>query len=45
MKPHEFVKYGLGCLENLADLGDTCARDAREKLKVVVCSVYCLRNS
>ncbi|XP_058207746.1 diacylglycerol kinase 7-like isoform X4 [Rhododendron vialii] len=36
VKPHEFVKYGLGCLENLADLGDTCARDAREKLKVVV---------
>ncbi|KAG5559621.1 hypothetical protein RHGRI_009222 [Rhododendron griersonianum] len=36
VKPHEFIKYGLGCLENLADLGDTCARDAREKLKVVV---------
>ncbi|CAL0325598.1 unnamed protein product [Lupinus luteus] len=36
VKPHEFVRYGLGCLELLAGLGDTCAKETREKLRVVV---------
>lgn len=36
MKPHEFVNYGLGCLEKLAELGDSCAKETREKLRVVV---------
>ncbi|XAR51207.1 Diacylglycerol kinase [Bertholletia excelsa] len=36
VKPHEFVQYGLGCLEKLAELGDSCAKETREKLRVVV---------
>ncbi|CAI9787441.1 unnamed protein product [Fraxinus pennsylvanica] len=36
VKPHEFVQYGLACLENFARLGDTCAKETREKLRVVV---------
>ncbi|KAF8033845.1 hypothetical protein BT93_C0188 [Corymbia citriodora subsp. variegata] len=36
VKPHEFVSYGLGCLEKLASLGDQCAKEIREKLRVVV---------
>ncbi|KAH7846483.1 hypothetical protein Vadar_014516 [Vaccinium darrowii] len=36
VKPHEFVNYGLGCLEKLAELGDSCAKETREKLRVVV---------
>ncbi|KAL5699835.1 diacylglycerol kinase (ATP) [Ranunculus cassubicifolius] len=36
VKPPEFVHYGLACLENLASLGDYCAREIREKLRVVV---------
>lgn len=37
VKPHEFVQYGLGCLEKLAALGDNCAKETREKIRVVVC--------
>ncbi|KAL9151036.1 hypothetical protein ABFS82_11G027200 [Erythranthe guttata] len=36
VKPHEFVQYGLSCLEKFASLGDTCAKETREKLRVVV---------
>ncbi|CAK9139087.1 unnamed protein product [Ilex paraguariensis] len=36
VKPHEFVEYGLGCLEKFASLGDSCAKETREKLRVVV---------
>ncbi|KAL3535320.1 hypothetical protein ACH5RR_003781 [Cinchona calisaya] len=36
VKPHEFVQYGLGCLEKFSDLGDSCAKEVREKLRVVV---------
>ncbi|KAL6973708.1 diacylglycerol kinase (ATP) [Sarracenia purpurea var. burkii] len=36
VKPHEFTQYGLGCLEKLAELGDTCAKETRGKLRVVV---------
>ena len=36
MKPHEFIQYGLGCLEKLAELGDSCAKETREKLRIVV---------
>ncbi|KAF1887676.1 hypothetical protein Lal_00040730 [Lupinus albus] len=35
VKPHEFVRYGLGCLEMLAGLGDSCAKETREKLRVM----------
>ena len=37
VKPHEFVQFGLGSLEKLASEGDTCAKETREKLRVVVC--------
>ncbi|PWA62273.1 ATP-NAD kinase-like domain-containing protein [Artemisia annua] len=36
VKPHEFIQYGLGCLEKLASLGDDCAKQTREKLRIVV---------
>ncbi|XP_024963070.1 diacylglycerol kinase 4-like [Cynara cardunculus var. scolymus] len=36
VKPHEFVEYGLGCLENFAALGDSCAKETRERLRIVV---------
>ncbi|KAH6818567.1 diacylglycerol kinase 7 [Perilla frutescens var. frutescens] len=36
VKPHEFVQYGLSCLENFANIGDSCAKATREKLKIVV---------
>ncbi|CAH1426689.1 unnamed protein product [Lactuca virosa] len=36
IKPHEFVQYGLACLENFASLGDTCAKETRERLRIVV---------
>ncbi|KAI7990990.1 Diacylglycerol kinase 7 [Camellia lanceoleosa] len=36
VKPHEFLHYGLGCLEMLADIGDSCAKETHEKLRVVV---------
>lgn len=40
VKPHEFVQYGLACLEIFANLGDNCAKATREKLKIVVC-IFC----
>ncbi|KAI9191158.1 hypothetical protein LWI28_004466 [Acer negundo] len=36
VKPNEFVEYGLGSLEKLGELGDICAKETREKLRVVV---------
>ncbi|CAA0809692.1 Diacylglycerol kinase 4 [Striga hermonthica] len=36
VKPHEFVQHGLYCLESFASLGDKCAQETREKLKIVV---------
>ncbi|KAK2976407.1 hypothetical protein RJ640_030392 [Escallonia rubra] len=36
VKPHEFVQYGLGCLEKFASLGDHCAKETREKLRIMV---------
>lgn len=36
VKPHEFIQYGLGCLEKFASLGDTCAKETRERLRIVV---------
>ncbi|PIN18228.1 Diacylglycerol kinase [Handroanthus impetiginosus] len=35
VKPHEFVQYGLCCLEKLASRGDNCAKETREKLRIV----------
>ena len=37
VKLHEFVQYGLKCLEMLARIGDSCAKDTCERLRVVVC--------
>ncbi|KAG4942592.1 hypothetical protein AAZX31_17G065100 [Glycine max] len=36
VKPHEFVRYGLSCLEMLAGLGDSCAKETRERIRVMV---------
>ncbi|KAL8488783.1 hypothetical protein ACS0TY_024911 [Phlomoides rotata] len=36
VKPHEFVQYGLACLESFASSGDSCAKETREKLRIVV---------
>ncbi|KAL9267043.1 Diacylglycerol kinase 7-like protein, partial [Drosera capensis] len=36
VKPNDFVQYGLGSLEHLVSRGDYCAKDAREKIRVVV---------
>ncbi|OMO94192.1 hypothetical protein CCACVL1_06124 [Corchorus capsularis] len=36
VKPHEFVRYGLGCLEKWGDNGDICAKETRESIRVVV---------
>lgn len=36
VKPHEFFDYGLVCLEKLASLGDYCARETREKMRIMV---------
>ncbi|KAK7372431.1 hypothetical protein VNO80_05809 [Phaseolus coccineus] len=35
VKPHEFVRYGLSCLEMLAGLGDSCAKETLERIKVM----------
>ncbi|KAF3615109.1 Diacylglycerol kinase 3 [Capsicum annuum] len=35
VKPNEFVQYGLSCLEKFAALGDTCAKETREKIRIV----------
>ncbi|KAK4344445.1 hypothetical protein RND71_037539 [Anisodus tanguticus] len=35
VKPHEFVQYGLSCLEKFAVLGDSCAKVTRERIRVV----------
>ena len=37
VKPDEFVNYGLVCLEKLAGLGDYCAKETRDKLRIMVC--------
>lgn len=37
VNPHEFVQYGLSCLEKFAALGDSCAKVTRERIRVVVC--------
>ncbi|KAL8468849.1 hypothetical protein ACS0TY_031888 [Phlomoides rotata] len=36
VKPHEFVKYGLSCLERFSSLGDDCAKEIRGKLRIAV---------
>ncbi|KAM7252733.1 hypothetical protein ACFE04_008242 [Oxalis oulophora] len=36
IKPQEFIQYGLGCLETLATRGDFCAKETREKLRIMV---------
>ncbi|BAT79844.1 hypothetical protein LR48_Vigan04g021700 [Vigna angularis] len=36
VKPHEFIRYGLACLEMLAALGDSCAEETRERLRILV---------
>ena len=42
VKPSDFIKYGLGCLERLADQGDHCAKEIRGKLRIMVGASYAL---
>lgn len=36
VKPHEFVQYGLACLETVAAEGDECAKECRARLRIMV---------
>uniref|UniRef100_A0A0E0K635 Diacylglycerol kinase n=1 Tax=Oryza punctata TaxID=4537 RepID=A0A0E0K635_ORYPU len=36
VKPSDFINYGLGCLEKLAEQGDNCAKTIRKKLRIMV---------
>ncbi|CAK8534423.1 unnamed protein product [Lathyrus sativus] len=36
VKPNEFIQYGLSCLETLASSGDTCAKETRERIRIMV---------
>ncbi|CAJ2637444.1 diacylglycerol kinase 7-like [Trifolium pratense] len=36
VKPPEFIKYGLGCLETLTAFGDICAKETRERIRIMV---------
>ncbi|KAL6012330.1 hypothetical protein ACLOJK_002815 [Asimina triloba] len=36
VNPSDFVQYGLACLERLACQGDTCAKESREKMRIMV---------
>ncbi|XP_076885067.1 diacylglycerol kinase 4-like [Bidens hawaiensis] len=36
IKPHEFVQYGLACIESFVDHGDCCAKETRERLRIIV---------
>ncbi|KAK4257629.1 hypothetical protein QN277_007192 [Acacia crassicarpa] len=36
VKPDEFLEHGLGCLEVLASLGDSCAKEVRERMRIMV---------
>ncbi|GMI92872.1 diacylglycerol kinase 4 [Hibiscus trionum] len=36
VKPHEFVKYGLACLEKWANNGDFCAKEIRQNIRILV---------
>ncbi|KAM7267199.1 hypothetical protein ACFE04_009365 [Oxalis oulophora] len=36
VRPHEFVQYGLVCLEKLASRGDSCAQETRKKIRIMV---------
>uniref|UniRef100_K7MS69 Diacylglycerol kinase accessory domain-containing protein n=1 Tax=Glycine max TaxID=3847 RepID=K7MS69_SOYBN len=35
VKPHEFLQYGLGCLEMLTGLGDSCAKETRKRIRIM----------
>ncbi|GLJ11862.1 hypothetical protein SUGI_0178740 [Cryptomeria japonica] len=36
VRPEEFFQHGLGCLEKLASLGDLCAQETRNRLRIMV---------
>ncbi|KAF0931127.1 hypothetical protein E2562_002486 [Oryza meyeriana var. granulata] len=36
VKPSDFINYGLGCLEKLAEQGDDCVKTIRKKLRIMV---------
>ena len=37
--PKDFLLYGLGTLEKLAENGDECARKTRNRLRIIVSSI------
>jgi hypothetical protein len=41
VKPSDFIRYGLGCLERLAERGDNCAKNIRGNLRIMVCAFLC----
>lgn len=45
VKPHEFVRYGLACLETIAAKGDECARECRERIRIMVTNRYTYTHS
>uniref|UniRef100_A0A0C9QX78 Diacylglycerol kinase n=1 Tax=Wollemia nobilis TaxID=56998 RepID=A0A0C9QX78_9CONI len=36
VKPQDFLQHGLGCLEKLASLGDHCAQETRDRIRIMV---------
>jgi hypothetical protein len=40
VKPSDFIRYGLGCLERLAERGDNCAKNIRGNLRIMVCAFF-----
>lgn len=44
MNPHEFVRYGLACLETAAARGDECARECRERIRIMVSIITYLQR-
>ena len=38
--PKDFLLYGLGTLEKLAENGDECARQTRNRLRIIVSSIH-----
>lgn len=35
VKPSDFLRHGLGCLEKLASFGDHCAKETRDRIRIM----------
>ncbi|KAG8493193.1 hypothetical protein CXB51_010610 [Gossypium anomalum] len=40
VKPHEFVRYGLACIEKWANYGDFCAKEIRQNIRIMMLINY-----